>query len=65
MRRQCLLALGDLGDTAWLRPLVNLLERLEGEGRDEEARACVEALEAMTRERPGLRAADWKRWLEG
>jgi len=63
VRRQALLALGDLGDADQVRPLVAVLARLMQGERLAEAKAAGEALRLLTGRSYGTSLQQWRAWL--
>ena len=65
VRKQTLLAIGELKDSNQVRPLIELVESLERSGSRAEAREAIRALETLTGSRPGKTASAWLKWLNG
>lgn len=65
VRRQALLALGELGDVGQTRPLVDQLEILVRDGRTREADAAAESLRRLTGLGYGRKVRMWRTWLGG
>ncbi len=65
VRRQCLKALGFLGDLRNAPLLVEILETALGNGDAAEARSAADALERLTGRRFGIKVRAWRRWLGG
>ena len=65
VRKQALLALGDLGQMSAVRPLVAALETFVKERKLEEAKAAAQALTQLTGRRYGTAPLRWREWLDG
>ena len=65
VRKQCLLAIGELKDSNQVRPLIEQAEKLERRGDRKEVQAAIQALEILTGSKAGKTASAWLKWLNG
>ena len=65
VRKQTLLAIGELKDSNQVRPLIEIVEELERSGKRAESQEAIRALEILTGSRPGKTASAWLKWLNG
>ncbi len=65
VRKQTLLAIGELKDSSQVRPLIDLVQTLERQGNRKESRDAIQALEILTGSKPGNSASAWLKWLNG